>query len=536
MAASAKSVTKSNGSSAPLATTGRQMDLDGSSSSSRASATSAASHDQYLDRDLIPSTSRIARLPPEVPSNLHFSFTPPSKAAIPASQNNNTNNLGQNVHDLVNSTSHHPSSALRSGPLETSVSSLSQPLTKHGLKPHPIRRPRTSNQVFHSPRDLATQYGLPHNLPPPPRVISTHAQPVQQQHSAQPALQPTYPDFNTLCKNYINMLSKQPDDASTSSPVPVPVTNAEAAVPPTEVNASVELTASDVQNLVDIIKASPEFRDSNMFFEDKDNDFMSSPMSSYMTSPLLPELDYGASPFESPFDSFLHTPLIDINDTMMVSPNETLFNDFDFAPEGLYQDAYPQAKEPAPAPAPTTVDAEGLYKISPSTPSISTFDLFPSAVSTEDHYAARPSSSSVAPTGRRSRANGIRKGITPEALLDENAPTQPRKYTTPSQTSRKAVPEFAKRKRSRSIAFGDEDDELEDLPLNPTEEELIDHKRRQNTLAARRSRKRKLEQHLSDQAEKEEAIRVGNVWKTRAEALREYLIANGIPYPEFTAP
>ncbi|EIM81518.1 uncharacterized protein STEHIDRAFT_39391, partial [Stereum hirsutum FP-91666 SS1] len=86
----------------------------------------------------------------------------------------------------------------------------------------------------------------------------------------------------------------------------------------------------------------------------------------------------------------------------------------------------------------------------------------------------------------------------PEALVPIDAPIQTRKYVAPSSTSRKEVPATFARKRARSQAFGD-DDELADQDvgasssLTPNEEDAIKAKRLQNTLAARRSRKRKLE-------------------------------------------
>ncbi|KAF8811238.1 hypothetical protein BYT27DRAFT_7046594, partial [Phlegmacium glaucopus] len=86
----------------------------------------------------------------------------------------------------------------------------------------------------------------------------------------------------------------------------------------------------------------------------------------------------------------------------------------------------------------------------------------------------------------------------PDSLLDETAPTQSRNYVTPSATSSKDVPAVFARKRARSTVFGDGEDQLDDsiLPPYPTpEKDLIEQKRRQGTVAARRSRKRKLE-HL----------------------------------------
>lgn len=93
---------------------------------------------------------------------------------------------------------------------------------------------------------------------------------------------------------------------------------------------------------------------------------------------------------------------------------------------------------------------------------------------------------------------------------------------------------FAK-KRSRSQAFADEEDELAEEPLRPgaTEKEQIEYKRRQNTVAARRSRKRKLmhQQYLEDKIE--ELTQSREVWKTRAHILQDMLTANNIPAPQF---
>ncbi|KAF8965947.1 hypothetical protein BDZ97DRAFT_1609455, partial [Flammula alnicola] len=135
---------------------------------------------------------------------------------------------------------------------------------------------------------------------------------------------------------------------------------------------------------------------------------------------------------------------------------------------------------------------------------------------------------------RRSKATGIRKGVTPDSLLDETAPTQPRKYAIPSATSRKELPAVFARKRSRSTAFGEEEDQLgDDLPPNPTEKDLIEQKRRQNTVAARRSRKRKLEQFQMMERSRNEERQMKEVWKTRALTLLETLRSVGMPCKDF---
>jgi len=69
--------------------------------------------------------------------------------------------------------------------------------------------------------------------------------------------------------------------------------------------------------------------------------------------------------------------------------------------------------------------------------------------------------------------------------------------------------------------------------LGPTasEEEAIKAKRLQNTLAARRSRKRKLEyqRELEDAIEAERADK--EVWKTHAFVLEALLTEKGFPVP-----
>ncbi|TDL22136.1 hypothetical protein BD410DRAFT_681609, partial [Rickenella mellea] len=136
----------------------------------------------------------------------------------------------------------------------------------------------------------------------------------------------------------------------------------------------------------------------------------------------------------------------------------------------------------------------------------------------------------------RSKPTGTRKNISPETLVPLEAPTQPRSYVTPSTTSRKEIPAVFARKRARSMAF-DEEDELADeadplaLPPTATEAEAIAAKRRQNTLAARRSRKRKLEyqQQLEDALDKEKLEK--EMWKSRALACRDTLQSYGVSVP-----
>ncbi|KIY49772.1 hypothetical protein FISHEDRAFT_12872, partial [Fistulina hepatica ATCC 64428] len=131
---------------------------------------------------------------------------------------------------------------------------------------------------------------------------------------------------------------------------------------------------------------------------------------------------------------------------------------------------------------------------------------------------------------RRSTATGTRKNITVQSLVPYDAPIQPRKYASPSATSRKELPAVFAKKRARSQAFGEEcvDDSDPQPPPNATEREQIEWKRRQNTLAARKSRKRKLEHQQMMEAEIASLKEERDMWKTRAMMLQAVVKENGI--------
>ena len=237
----------------------------------------------------------------------------------------------------------------------------------------------------------------------------------------------------------------------------------------------------------------------------------------FMTSP-LPDLarDSFTSPEETPFEDFLNTPLIDNNDEFG-TPMLPLFPDFE---EPL------PAEESAPKPQYPSRLVGAHYTISPTSPSVDTSFAQPAP--------APKLTSDPAPTRSRvSKSNGIRKGITVDALLDESAPTQPRKYLTPSATSKKDVPSTF-RKRSRSVAFDDESDQLgDDLQLNDTERQQIEQKRLKNTLAARKTRRRKLEQYQNMVKSRDEQKQLKEIWKERAQMLLKTLRKQGVDYPDF---
>ncbi|KAF9461962.1 hypothetical protein BDZ94DRAFT_1237310 [Collybia nuda] len=140
----------------------------------------------------------------------------------------------------------------------------------------------------------------------------------------------------------------------------------------------------------------------------------------------------------------------------------------------------------------------------------------------------------VAANRRRRHSIGVRR-TSPEALLPLDAPTQARRYITPSSTSRKEIPAFFAKMRGPSPPSDEEEDELTEEPpaSNATDQEKIEWKRRQNTLAARRSRKRKMQnvQRLEEAVER--LTREKEIWRTRAMTLRQILHSHGIICPDF---
>ena len=99
------------------------------------------------------------------------------------------------------------------------------------------------------------------------------------------------------------------------------------------------------------------------------------------------------------------------------------------------------------------------------------------------------------------------------------------------------VPAFYARKRARSQAFGDdEEDELPEdhpPPAGATDQEQIEYRRRRNTLAARRSRQKKADKMATLEDDVRRLTSERDTWKTRAQTLRQLLLSHGIPCKEF---
>lgn len=296
------------------------------------------------------------------------------------------------------------------------------------------------------------------------------------------------------------MLSQKDDDRT----APVDHSAAPAAAP----------TAEAVQALVEVLQASPEFQSMDTFADYLTSPYEDSPFDDYLTTPIMDSLDMGADMMTSP-------AIADYNDYPIGS-------EFSLFPEMAdYAMAEAKSSEQTVSP-PMTVSPnfDGLLTMSPPTP---TLDASPSM----------PAVMTLPVPRRNMSATGTRKNITPESLVPLDAPTQMRKYASPSATSRKEVPLVFARKRGRSQALGDEDDELEEtvtLPLNPTEAQLIEAKRRQNTIAARRSRKRKLEytRQLEERAETMQDER--DRWRSRAMACEALLKHHGLDVPDVPSP
>jgi len=219
--------------------------------------------------------------------------------------------------------------------------------------------------------------------------------------------------------------------------------------------------------------------------------------------------EFLTSPMESPFDDFLSTPglrnddfadftsplIADDDDFGAVFHNTPLFEDV-----GLFEPSSSDKRASA-------VNLDAMYTVSPSTPSLDASPFF----NPPSHRL-----SSVLPPGTR-------KNLTPGSLIPLDAPVQSRNYLSPSATSRREP----QRKRSRSDAFGDDDEADKDMG----ELDAVAAKRLQNTLAARRSRRRKLEHQLEMETNLEREKQLKEQWRSRAMTLEALLLSHGIPVP-----
>ena len=482
------------------------------------------------DQELIPPTSRLSRLPSK-----QITFVNTTSVAISASYTNSTQTQpSHDVHDFVNASASLTSSPVSrtSGHLsnlpETTVSSSSQLLTNNNVLNHPIRRPRTHTKVFQSSKDLAAHYGIPEILPPAPRTSSLH------QSVKSPLI-----DFQTLSSNYLSMLSRNPSDNTNMptepvAPLPTSVSPEELCapvIPDKDVDVAKTLSAMLGTDLPKFSTTVSHLYVDYLGLPQSDAREMVTPTLMDDYSPFSPDM---MNPYlNTPQDSTLDTPLCDYLDDshMLTSP---LYNNGSLFPMFEWEDIREPVTEPK---TPLEFDPSSLIVMTPTSPLLDSFDPSQLSSTAPQPTNVSPAVTKASASRRKVSATGIRKGVTPETLLDESAPTQSRNYVTPSATSRKEVPAVFARKRARSTAFGDEEDQLDDytLPPNPTEKDLIEQKRRQNTVAARRSRKRKLEhlQLLETSLEKERQEK--EQWRQRALMLSSILSGLNHPVPDFSA-
>lgn len=301
---------------------------------------------------------------------------------------------------------------------------------------------------------------------------------------------------------------------------------------------------------VDPVSAPEDFLPSSHLQHPELEDWMvaitSSPQfQEFLTSPVLhtPAQDFESSPNETPYSDFLSTPLLGMSgDELFNSP--ALESDLPLFAADEYFTSAPSSIKAKTAELPEL--PEDLYEMPPipETEVINPAWVYCSPPTTHPSLSVTgpsrdpspmPQSSSTAPvTRRRPTATGTRKNINPEKLIPIDAPTQPRHYTTPSATSRKDIPAVFLRKRQRA-EMGDEEDELlEPLPPNASERDQIEYKRRQNTLAARKSRKRKLMHQQELEAKVEKLQSEVTTWQTRCDVLSKMLQNHGIRPPTFT--
>lgn len=239
----------------------------------------------------------------------------------------------------------------------------------------------------------------------------------------------------------------------------------------------------------------------------------------------------------SPFPEVLNTPVVDPLATFGRSPDIVnaspaqplnLFDDLDNSGLSLFADLMTVAANFSPTSSstvkPTALDLQLSAPLSrhqsweqgASESSASNLSVSPPSTS---NPLASPTRGSSGSSRAAPQPTGVRKNVKVADLIPIDAPIQPRNYITPSATSRKDIPPSVartfvpnSRKRTASSAglMSPEDmqDELaEEDPItaeeakrrremDPEKAALLEHveqARRRNTLAARKSRQRKLE-------------------------------------------
>ena len=294
--------------------------------------------------------------------------------------------------------------------------------------------------------------------------------------------------------------------------------------------------------LVDNNNSIEEFLTSPLIQDDspEDTPFLETPCEDPWTSPMVDAADdsfgYRDMPLFGAVVKRVPGEQVDVKPT--TQPLDVLrLLEMYLPPEPTASPQLKSSKMDSITPTMDPLDSSSMYTM-PQTPAMPPAHLYNSPFLPPTlSLAPSSSSSATATTSKPSRPTkpmptGTRRNITPAALVPLDAPTQPRQYVTPSATSRKALPaafsKGKKRARSEVDGHGDDDDPEDDDEVDPTTQDAIEAKRRQNTLAARRSRQRKL-QHVRVLEEKVEHITQDrDMWMKRAYDAEAKLQAHGL--------
>ena len=435
----------------------------------------------------------------------------------------------------------------------------SSPASPYGSVTNQPQRLRTTHPVFGNTSKLAQHYGIPTKLPLPPRIIGTNSfEPTSHNSTArvprppvppfnapstpsEPSSSTSYtapvPDFNMMMQSYINMLSQKPDEASNAAPsafanepsAPNAALFGEPGIPSSFYSESEELI---------------------FWLSGGSHDYTSSNWSEFLTSPILDE----DSPFEGVLDTpaqsdalldFLSSPAIADNGVSSGQgyPDMALFAGTPFVQDvgklslgnGTAEQPSVNSAHPPSTPfTPATHDFDNLLTMSPATPALDPPSTQTSPLVVDDNNTGESHQAAV--RRLKKQPNGTRRNLKESDLVPFDAPTQERNYLGPSQTSRKDMPAVFARKRARAaLDEEDEDDELAgtESGAGPTmsEADAIAAKRRQNTLAARRSRKRKLAYQQELENRLEAVTRERDLWKDRAMSLKGQFRQLNLPEP-----
>ncbi|KAJ3867838.1 hypothetical protein EV359DRAFT_78242 [Lentinula novae-zelandiae] len=331
------------------------------------------------------------------------------------------------------------------------------------------------------------------------------------------------PDFQSLSRKYLRMLANESDDNKSLNTIrTAPLAKAQA-----------ENYGGDPQSLEYDSLIASEFLTQECF-----TDYLSSPLD---VSPIesSPSSSIFGSPIMKTIDSNNESGWVNTDDNVRNVQPQHINNG---ASESASNDTVPtsstQVQEPVSGKSKSSRSQTSHNSASPPTSAsgAESRNLYP----TKRLPGFRPdniminTSACQAPSSFKI-VNGTRYHLTLNELVPLDAPTRPRRSMIPSESSSPPA-ENKNQKRSHSLAFDDDghnegfNDEEDSLPSsesslgpNATESEKLAFKRRRCTLAARRSRRRKLEYQLMLERTVGNLEEQRDKWKTRCTVLQEIL-------------